>query len=249
MIEIINDGLYSRINAFIFDIGNTLVNATGIMKYSLNKTADIFYKKHLIINKDRFINIYLQVDKEIQGPRINHLYSNMEIILPAAKAMGISNQKLFAGLFLNHYRYFVRKRISKNGHMIELFSNLKSFGLKIGIATDGTTIEQMEQINRLGIYESIDAIVTSEDIGVEKPNRKIFEKIIYDLHIKNPKHAYMVGDDYSRDIIGAKESNLMAIWVTRYANISKVTRNICADMIINNIYQLPSLIRGKQNGQ
>ncbi len=69
-----------------------------------------------------------------------------------------------------------------------------------------------------------EAVYTSGKIGFEKPNQHYFEAILNDLH--RNRIALMIGDSYERDIEGAMEVGLEAIWVNRIAEDHKVDERV-----------------------
>lgn len=78
-------------------------------------------------------------------------------------------------------------------------------------------------VEGLGIKEYFKFIITSANVGYDKPNMKIFEEVFkygtYDEY-------YMIGDSYSADIIGANNIGFNAILVRKensmnYKNYSK----------------------------
>ena len=68
------------VSAIFFDIGDTLIDVSKIMEQALRETADYLENKDIIPNKEEFIETYKTIDQEIQGPKINHLFSDLKII-------------------------------------------------------------------------------------------------------------------------------------------------------------------------
>jgi putative hydrolase of the HAD superfamily len=80
---------------------------------------------------------------------------------------------------------------------------LSERGIRVCIITDLTTRLQCEKLERLGISEHIEYLVSSEEAGVEKPDRRIFELALHKLGLA-PKEVVVIGDDEKRDILGAE---------------------------------------------
>ncbi|MCD6573286.1 MAG: HAD-IA family hydrolase [Thermoplasmata archaeon] len=232
-----------KVEAILFDVGDTLIDTSTRMKRALYKTAEYLESKNIISEKEKFITIYEIVDKEIQGPRINHLYSDPRIIIETAKRLNISPSLYLVGAFLSVYRRFIRKSIRKSNRLIKLFKTLKNEGFKIGIVTDGSTVEQIEQLYRLGILEYIDALITSEELDVEKPNALLFRKMLNYLSVNDSSNAVMVGDDLKRDIAGAKKIGINTIWVTNYSAQKNVKICITPDIVVKSVDEITKHIR------
>lgn len=227
-----------RVEAILFDVGDTLIDTSTRMKRALYKTAEYLESENIISEKEKFIATYRVVDKEIQGPRINHLYSDPRIIIETANRLNISHSLYLVGVFLSVYRSFIRKSIKKSNRLINLFRGLKDKGFKIGIVTDGSTVEQIEQLYKLGILKYIDALVTSEELDVEKPSALLFRKILTYLSVSEPSNAVMVGDDLKRDIAGAKKIGIKTIWVANYHIQKNEKMDITPDIVVKSVDEI-----------
>ncbi|KAG4419163.1 hypothetical protein IFR04_007664 [Cadophora malorum] len=64
---------------------------------------------------------------------------------------------------------------SENIHMLK---RLRDEGYKTGIVTNGQVGEQEEKASVVGVRELVDCLVTSEEVGVCKPDRRIFERAV-----------------------------------------------------------------------
>ena len=82
--------------------------------------------------------------------------------------------------------------------------NLK---VNICIVTDMTSIIQVRKLQKLNIAKYIKYLVTSEEVGVEKPNHKIFQTALNKLKL-SAKEVVMIGDNEEKDIKGAKLLNI-----------------------------------------
>ena len=93
----------------------------------------------------------------------------------------------------------------------------KNNGIKIGILTDYETEYQIIKLQKLGILDFVDVIVTSEEVGIEKPSIQMFQTILnkMDLH---SSEVIMIGDNYEKDICGANNANIFSYWF--HPNIS-----------------------------
>jgi putative hydrolase of the HAD superfamily len=227
-------------DAVIFDIGNTLINANKISQIALNYTAVQLKNKNIIANPDSFCETYRKIDQKIEGIEINHLYSCIQILKCVAEELGIKQTHLFYFNFFTNYRQKIKESIYHNTSAIKVFKELKRLNIKIGIISDGTTYEQIEQMYLLGLLNYVDEIVTSQEIGVEKPDVKIFKSIMERLKC-SPENSIMVGDDINRDINGANKFGMKTVLTTEYVKKDNL-KNITADYTINSIEKLVKFI-------
>ena len=101
---------------------------------------------------------------------------------------------------------------------ITLFDGVKDFllwnkklNIKIAILTDYECEYQIQKLNKLGITEYVDLIITSEEIGIEKPSFQMFQTIIRKLDLKS-EEIIMIGDSFDKDIIGAINMSIFSFW-------------------------------------
>lgn len=93
-----------------------------------------------------------------------------------------------------------------------------------------------EQLKKDGVFELFDLIVYSCDHKTVKPSPKIFNIAINHFQVSKDKIVH-VGDNYKRDVIGAKNVGLSSILVNN-SEASIVTGEIQPDMIISEIEEL-----------
>lgn len=78
----------------------------------------------------------------------------------------------------------------------------KEQGIKIGILTDYETEYQVMKLEKLDLLKYIDNIITSEEVGIEKPSNKMFLTLLTEMKMKNTD-VIMIGDNFNKDILGA----------------------------------------------
>jgi putative hydrolase of the HAD superfamily len=78
--------------------------------------------------------------------------------------------------------------------------NLK---INICIVTDMTAIIQIKKLQKLNVVKYIKYLVTSEEVGIEKPNHKIFQTALNKLNLSS-QEVIMIGDNEEKDIKGAQ---------------------------------------------
>ncbi|ELZ55214.1 MULTISPECIES: HAD family hydrolase [Halorubrum] len=82
-----------------------------------------------------------------------------------------------------------------------LFDALSAAGTDVAVVTNLTTRVQLRKLARLGIDDRIDLLVTSEEVGREKPSALPFTTALAELDYR-PSEALAVGDNVDADIAG-----------------------------------------------
>lgn len=82
---------------------------------------------------------------------------------------------------------------------------------KLHILTNGFKEVQYIKVRKSGLEKYFTHIITSEEAGVQKPDKKIFE---YALKITGatPENSIMIGDDLKVDILGAMQVGMDQIY-------------------------------------
>jgi HAD superfamily hydrolase (TIGR01549 family) len=67
-------------------------------------------------------------------------------------------------------------------------------------------------LERTGLARHFEVIVCSRDLGIRKPNPRIFEHVLGELGVR-PDEAVHVGDSVEADMVGASNAGLVPIWI------------------------------------
>lgn len=81
---------------------------------------------------------------------------------------------------------------------------------KLHIITNGFKEVQNKKMKESKIKDYFDVIVTSESVGLKKPNSKVFEFALEQAKAK-PEESIMIGDSYEADVMGAFNAGILPI--------------------------------------
>lgn len=91
--------------------------------------------------------------------------------------------------------------------------------LPICLLTDLTAHIQHRKVERLGIQDWVNFMVTSEEAGCEKPHPFMFQLALHKLQL-TAKDVCMIGDSYKKDILGANSMGIDAYWLNSENSVS-----------------------------
>ena len=87
-------------------------------------------------------------------------------------------------------------------------------GIKLGIISNGDATQQKQKLYSLGIIDKFSTIVISGDVGVSKPDSRIFLIACQEAGV-SPSECWYVGDDLKSDVQGSISSGINGIWLNR----------------------------------
>ncbi len=85
---------------------------------------------------------------------------------------------------------------------------------QVGLITNGPSELQWGKINHLNIKGWFDGIIVSDDLGIRKPDPRIYETLLAELNVA-PSEAAYVGDTLQYDMLGARNAGLTSVWVNQ----------------------------------
>lgn len=88
-------------------------------------------------------------------------------------------------------------------------------GFRIAVVSNGNADRQQAKIEAMRLSELVDGCVVSGEIGVRKPDPRIFEVAAERAGAKLDGQVWVVGDDPVADIGGGHGINATTIWVHR----------------------------------
>lgn len=116
-----------------------------------------------------------------------------------------------------------------------------SLRFQVGVVSNGMADVQYRKLDTIGLRDVFSCIVLSEEIGIRKPDPRIFSHAAYLLHIKPPQCLY-VGNSYTHDIVGAKTAGMLACWLNRGPSAPR-NDNTKADFVIGSLQELAEILR------
>ncbi|THG30876.1 HAD family hydrolase [Naasia lichenicola] len=87
-------------------------------------------------------------------------------------------------------------------------------GVRFGMITNGDLDFQLAKLDALLLTGRLEHVVASGEVGVTKPDARIFELAV-DLFDVPPADAVYIGDRLRTDAIGAAAAGLTGVWLNR----------------------------------
>lgn len=205
-----------EIRAVLFDLDDTLHDDTYAFTTAAQEVAAEVAAEHGI-DALALKRAYIA---EAEGFWHRLTAAQLRMKLSHSRAMMWGNALRSVGLEDGHlaersaanYNIYRKKYFALFPGALDLLSELKAAGMKLGLLTNGMSETHREKIALLQITEYFDAIFIADEVGMVKPDPLLFAHACTKLRT-SPSESAMVGDRYERDIAGALDAGLFTIWV------------------------------------
>ncbi|CAI8407649.1 MAG: Pyrimidine 5'-nucleotidase YjjG [Flavobacterium sp. SCGC AAA160-P02] len=168
------------------------------------------YREDKIVKKDlkyiRLKETFDQLDYFVDDITIHHLSEEYIVNLP-------NHNHLFEGTF----------------EILEYLQNK----YQLHIITNGFEEVQNKKMQKSGIRKFFNEVITSEAVGVKKPNPKVFNYALNKVNT-TASSSVMIGDNLEADILGAIKCGIKAIHFNS-ENIQAIPREITS---INHLLEI-----------
>lgn len=116
----------------------------------------------------------------------------------------------------------------------EAMARLKERGFRIGILSNGFRGVQHDKLRSSGIGHLVDTVVLSDDINVNKPDRRIYEYAL-SRSGATAEESLMIGDNPDTDIAGALRAGWKALLYAPRAEDEKIVIDGCEIAVIRHL--------------
>ncbi|MGB5238090.1 MAG: HAD family hydrolase [Flavobacteriaceae bacterium] len=210
---------------YILDLDNTLYDYNGPHKKAMAAVLDNFSNEFALAMKKTVESF--KIARQKTHSELLHTAASHNRLLYFQKMLELNgiNSLEYAMFYYNLYwDTFLENMVLYESAKVFLL-RIKNAGLGVCLLTDLTAHIQYRKIERLGLSEFVDFVVTSEEVGVEKPDAKMFKTALGKLNC-NHDQALMIGDNWEKDILGAAAMELKAIWINHDQERKEIPENV-----------------------
>lgn len=191
-----------NVKAVFFDFDDTLQSRKGAYRLYCNAFLDKYFPN---ISKDEKEQKLDEMEQHVDGG-----YKDREVYFPEMIALwGWKNHPPMQELY-DSFNYDFGKYIVMLPGAVDTLKEIKRRGYILGAVTNGVSSLQNIKLDTAGIRDLFDVVVVSGDIGIYKPDRRIFDKAASLAGVKNSEVLF-VGDHPVNDIEGALGANMNVI--------------------------------------
>lgn len=202
-----------RYTTIFFDLDDTLWDTTANSRESLNEIYHLFSFDNYYANFEDFYKVYFPYNISLWDLYEQHSISKKELMTdrfytPFKHINGLTPQKSDE---INNE--FMMRTASKSGTVegAKEILNLLKPHYKVCVLSNGFNEVQFKKIENAGLGSFFDRVILSDDIGVNKPDKKLFSYALDKMKTTADK-CIMIGDNWKSDILGAYNSGIDQVW-------------------------------------
>lgn len=232
------------ISTVFIDLDDTVWWFTHNSKLSLRHVYDHFDMASFCPDYETFKSVYLAKNKELwelyHYGKITKDFLTTERFRYTLENTGFLGDCLKTGAIVDEeYLHFLSLQSTLVPGARELLEHLNAKGYDVNILSNGFKQVQARKLRSAGVDHLFHHIVLSDDCGITKPLRGIFD---YALHVCNvsAESSVMIGDNYDADICGANNAG----WRTIFFNKDNTPAENCpkADIIVSSLTEILKIL-------
>lgn len=199
------------IKHIFFDLDHTLWD----FETNSKKTFDFIFKRNqLQLNIDQFVEVYQPINhkywKLFREDKVSKVDLRYYRLKEAFDQLNYSAADELINLLSEEYIIYLADHNALFDYAHELLVYLKS-KYTMHIITNGFEEVQLRKLKSSDLLPYFDQVITSEKVGVKKPNPKIFQYAL-ELTGATKEQSIMIGDNFEADILGAKNAGMHTIF-------------------------------------
>jgi putative hydrolase of the HAD superfamily len=232
----------TRLKAVLFDIDDTLYSTTAFARSARRNAVQAMVQTGIRLGEEEVANELDEVIREF-GSNFEHHYDKLLMRLPHEAWAGANPAMIVAaGVVAYHDTKF--QELQPFPDVKPLLSGLRGAGVRTGIVTHGWTVKQAEKLIRLRILPYLDpeAIFISDQVGISKPNPKLYSLALRSMKLPASEVMY-VGDSLSHDIAPPKSLGMVAVWTRRAAKPDQDIEQIVPHHVVEDFRDLARVLR------
>ncbi|PEP10182.1 2-haloalkanoic acid dehalogenase [Bacillus wiedmannii] len=190
--------------AMLFDLDDTLLDRNKAVDNLFLLVLEKCYEDVSDTVKNNMLQKFKEYDKREYG------ISNKTIVLESLFDEFAPIYRLPHNYIQDFWNENFPTCFSIDQNTIHFLNHIKSH-FKIGIITNGSTHRQKAKIINTNLNNYFDTIIISEEVGLSKPDKRIFELALNKLNVQ-PEDVLFIGDDLEKDIAGPQNANINGVW-------------------------------------
>ena len=140
---------------------------------------------------------------------------------------------------LDHTAY--SKSLAVDPEVLAILDRLRADGYRLGLVSNLTLVPDLirQDLERMGLAHRLDAMVFSSEVGVRKPDPRIFREALDRLGTQ-PVETVFVGDRLYDDVSGAQAVGMRGVLTRQFRQ--EDDPDSAPDAVIEDLKELPDVV-------
>lgn len=231
------------LKAIFFDIDDTLYSTSEFAEMARENSIEAIIRAGVNMTKEALLKELEEVITEFTSNYPAH-FDKLLLRIPPESYKGINPAIIVASAVVAYHETKFRHLRPYEDAVEALKLIHAKTDLILGVITTGLTVKQAEKLVRLDILQYIrpDAIFISDQIGVSKPNVKLFLRALTDLRLK-PGEAIYIGDNPVTDIDPPNTIGMITVRNRRTGKYTGLEGKTRPHYEIHNFYDLLDILK------
>ena len=204
----------ANLKAILFDLDDTLFSTSQFARSARENSIRAMIAAGLRMSEKELMRELEEVISEFSS-NYQHHFDKLLMRIPRSRYRGVNPAVLIAAAVIGYHETKMRQ-LEPYPDAVGLLRLLEGTPLVCGVITDGLQVKQAEKLLRLGIYDLFDpsAIFISDQIGISKPNVKLYRRACASLGFP-PSSVMYVGDNPAHDVDPPNSIGILTVRVHR----------------------------------
>jgi putative hydrolase of the HAD superfamily len=234
------------LKAVFFDVDDTLYSTSEFSQRARANAVDSMISRGLELPRETVLAELNEVITEFSS-NFEHHFDKLLLRLPPSSHRGINPAVLVAAGVIG-YHETKHNELVPFPDVTEALERFKVSGLKLGVITAGLAVKQAEKLLRLGIIHYFDprAILISDQIGISKPNAKLYARALEAVGVA-PAEALYVGDNPPNDVDPPNRLGMRTALIHRGGRHASSPSQTRPTYEANDLLELADMVLEKQS--
>ncbi len=207
-----------RVGFVLFDLDDTLVDhraaATSAFRHAVGR-----WSPGVTHDLDDLLELWQRLEREEYDNYLSgactHAEQRVRRLRRFLPVLGVDG--LDADVLTAEFQHYLDAYVAAWATFADVTASLdelETAGIGVAVLTNGEPRQQRLKLERTGLVDRFDRILSPTDVGAPKPRPEAFARACTMLGLDLERTAY-VGDNLEVDAIGASAAGLRGIWLDR----------------------------------
>lgn len=230
------------LKALFFDIDDTLFSTTEFAEQARRESITQMIRYGLKVSENDALYELKEVINEFTSNYHSH-FDKLLLRFPSSAFAGVNPAIIIAAGVVGYHQTKFEK-LKPYPDVVEVLEILSGTPLILGVISAGLAVKQAEKLVRLDLVKYIDpkAIFISEQIGISKPNIKLYQKACQTLNLE-PEEVMYIGDNPVMDIDPTNSLGMITVLNRRSSQHGFSEGKTKPDYEIQNFHDLLAILK------